>query len=244
MKKIIFSLIVLLLALFILWKTLGSSPVEVNAGSCKTKNAECHWNMSGHDCCPGLSCNFWRFDGGRKKYKCETIVVPTISPKPTATPTVEPTVTPTVTPTVEPTVTPTPEPEVTPTPEPEVTPAPEQPQIKVEEAPVFFAPIPDTSCKEISPVKAPANPLVWRSGNDAIVQWQPTEGRTVNIYYYNNHDRNDAHALRDILNNGKVSIGYLGSKDWTFGIQQSNDCAGGSIYWIVDGDTRNWTLFR
>ena len=90
-------------------------------------------------------------------------------------------------------------------------------------------------CSSVAPVLLPANPLVWRRGGDAIVQWIPTEGNKAHVYYYENQNPGNAHAVRDTENDGYVEIGYLGSLDWTFGVQQAQECAGGQIVWIVDG---------
>ena len=126
-----------------------------------------------------------------------------------------------------PTPSPTPTPTPTPTPQPEEHPSdPSAPQ-----------------CTATAPVLLPGNPLVWRLGDTAIVQWQPTEGNSVHIYYYQNQDPDNKHAVRDEVNDGYVEIGSLSGLDWTFGIQQANDCAGGEIVWIVDGATDGWVLF-
>lgn len=126
--------------------------------------------------------------------------------------------------------------EPTPSPEPTPTNAPKQPDNPTSEA---GAP----ACNNTAPVLAPANPLVWRLGGTAIVQWQPTEGNKANIYYYQNQNPDNAHAVRDTENDGYVEISELGGLDWTFGIQQSNDCAGGDTIWVVDGSTNGWVLF-
>ena len=129
----------------------------------------------------------------------------------------------------EPEPTPTPEP----TPNPEPTPQP-QPEPSEPGAP---------QCTATAPVLLPANPLVWRLGGTAIVQWQPTEGDQANIYYYENQNSDNAHAVRDTENDGYVEINELGGLDWTFGIQQANDCAGGETVWVVDGNSNAWVLF-
>jgi cysteine-rich repeat protein len=81
--------------------------VTPTPGVCKHLNAECLWNESEHDCCPGLGCNYWKSNWKKinghwveeKKYKCEALPTPTNTPMPTSTPTVKPTITPTSTPT-------------------------------------------------------------------------------------------------------------------------------------------------
>lgn len=128
------------------------------------------------------------------------------------------------------------EPEVTPTP----TPTPE-PTPVVHDNPASNAGAPQ--CTSTRPVLLPANPLVWRKAGQAIVQWVPTEGEKANVYYREVGNYDNAHAVRDTENDGYVEIGLLGSLDWEFGIQQANDCAGGDVVWIEDGNTAGWTLF-
>lgn len=128
------------------------------------------------------------------------------------------------------------EPNVTPTPIPEPTPTekPQEPSLSEAGAP---------QCTDPRPVQLPANPLVWRNGGCAIVQWMPTEGNNANVYYYQVQDPDNAHAVRDTDNDGYVEICDLGGLDWTFGIQQANGCAGGDTVWIEDGNTNGWILF-
>ena len=125
-------------------------------------------------------------------------------------------------------------PEPTPTPEPTTT--PKQPENPTTEAGANV-------CHDDAPANLPANPLVWRKGDCAIVQWQPTGGDRANVYYYENQRPENAHAVRDTDNDGYVEICALGNKDWTFGVQQSGGCAGGSTVWIEDGGTIGWVLF-
>lgn len=120
--------------------------------------------------------------------------------------------------------------------EPTPTPVPQPRENPITEA---GAPI----CTNTAPVLKPANPLVWRKAGCAIVQWQPTEGDKANVYYHQVQDQTNAHAVRDIDNDGYVEICELGNIDWSFGIQQSNGCAGGETIWIEDGSTNGWTLF-
>lgn len=126
------------------------------------------------------------------------------------------------------------EPSITPTPIPEPTPTEEPKGLTEAGAP---------QCLDPRPVLLPGNPLVWRNGGTAIVQWQPTEGNTANIYYYQVQNPDNEHAVRDTENDGYVVIEGLSGLDWTFGIQQSNGCAGGDIVWIEDGGTNGWYLF-
>jgi len=98
-------------------------------------------------------------------------------------------------------------------------------------------------CPNASPVLLPGNPLVWRNGDNAIVQWQPTGGDKANVYYREVGDPSNAHAVRDTENDGYVEIGLLGTLDWEFGIEQSSGCAGQGITWIIDGGTSGWVLF-
>lgn len=146
------------------------------------------------------------------------------------TPTVEPT--PEVTPTIEPTVEPTREPE------------------KKEEGggmpPVFAGSTTEAKpCLDQAPVKTGANFHIYRNGEDVIAKWFPTEGSKAHIYYVNLNDLADSHALRNVDNDGyEDNLHLLGSKDWRFGLQQVNGCAGGPIVWVDDADTNGWTLFR
>jgi len=75
------------------------------------------------------------------------------------------------------------------------------------------------------------------------VQWQPTQGDRANIYYYENQNPDNAHAVRDTENDGYVEVNGLSNLDWTFEIQQSQGCAGGERVTIVDG-AGHWVLFR
>ena len=99
-------------------------------------------------------------------------------------------------------------------------------------------------CGSTAPILLPANPLVWRRGGTAIVQWQPTAGDRANVYYQEVQNPANAHAVRDTENDGYVEINELGSLDWSFGIQQSQGCAGDGVVWVIDGSTNGWTLFR
>lgn len=150
---------------------------------------------------------------------------------------------PTPTPTEE--VTPTPIEEVTPTPEvtPEVTPTPGQ---GGGNPPTFAGSSTEApQCPDKAPTKTGANFHIYRKGEDVIAKWFPTEGNKAHIYYVNLNDAADSHALRDVENDGyEDNLHLLGSKDWRFGLQQANGCAGGPIVWVDDADTNGWTLFR
>ena len=146
---------------------------------------------------------------------------------------------------VEPSVTPT----LTPTPipeeeckdcEPEVTPIPEvtpEPEGRVESTPAG-AP----TCDGVPFVKLPANVHVIRNGDTAEVKWTPTQGTQAEIYYYENQNVDNKHSVKDTYNDGHEVIGLLGSKDWTFGLQQKDGCAFSGTVYIVDGNTPR--LFR
>ena len=136
-----------------------------------------------------------------------------------------------------------PEPTPTPEPEPTVTPT-EAPKSEPEDNTCHTCSATAPTCGETSPVKVAANPHVYRKGGVAIVKWFPTEGNNVNIYYHENQNPENAHAVRDSDNDGYEEIGELGNLDWTFGIQQSNGCAGGEVVWVIDGATDGWILFR
>lgn len=171
--------------------------------------------------------------------QCNPSPSPSPSPSPTASPvpSVEPTATPE--PTVEPSETPVPEETPVPSESPEATPV-------VTPIPEFSQPGPGSapSCPDVAPVLLPANAHVYRKGANAIVKWFPTGGNKANVYYYQNQNKSNAHAVRDTENDGYVEIGSLGNLDWTFQVQQSNGCAAGGRVTIVDGNTRGWVLFR
>lgn len=134
----------------------------------------------------------------------------------------------------EPIETPTPTPTEVPEPTPTATPSAEIRGTTPAGAPI---------CEDTALVLLPGNPLVWRRNGTAIVQWTPTEGNRANVYYYENQNPENAHAVRDTENDGYVEIGELGGLDWTFGVQQANGCAGGETVWIIDGSTNGWVLF-
>jgi len=98
-------------------------------------------------------------------------------------------------------------------------------------------------CANVAPTEVGANFHVYRNGGTAVLKWWATEGDNVNIYYKNPSASGWEHALRNIQNEGYAVINDLGGNDWTFGLQQSNGCAGGKIIEVVDGDTNNWVLF-
>lgn len=147
------------------------------------------------------------------------------------------------TPTIE--VTPTPQVEVTPTPEvtPEVTPTPGQ---GGGNPPTFAGSSTNApQCGDQAPTKTGANFHIYRNGEDVVAKWFPTEGSKAHIYYVNLNDSADSHALRNVENDGyEDNLHLLGSKDWRFGLQQVNGCAGGPIVWVDDADTNGWVLFR
>jgi hypothetical protein len=207
---------------------------------CKQENAECQWNMSGNNCCAGLSCNYWKWAGG-PRYKCEPSATPT--PTPTARVTPTPTIAPTAIPTVTPSATPEPSDNPTPTPEPQEEirePEHNDPGFSIPQGP-FAAP----SCEQTAPVNTGANFHVYRSGGDAILKWVPTQGSTVNIYYKQVNSTGWQYSLRDIPNHGTAEVHDLGSLDITFALQQSNGCAGGPLTQaVIDGATHKWVLYR
>lgn len=125
-----------------------------------------------------------------------------------------------------------------PTPFPSETPQPSLPG--TDAGPAF--------CGDVSTTLLPGNPLVWRNGDQAIVQWVPTDGSQANIYYKQVEQADWQYSVNGIPNNGYFVINGLGTMDITFAIQQTNGgCSGGSIdpaNTIVDGPTTGWTLFR
>jgi hypothetical protein len=100
-------------------------------------------------------------------------------------------------------------------------------------------------CTATRPVLEALNFHILRNGDTAIAKWMPTNGNKANIYYKLVTSDSWEHAVRDIDNNGYFVINGLGNRDWTFALQQSNDCAGGLMsQYVVDGGTSKWVLFR
>jgi hypothetical protein len=100
-------------------------------------------------------------------------------------------------------------------------------------------------CTATKPVLEALNFHILRNGDTAIAKWMPTNGNKANIYYKLVTSNSWEHAVRDIENNGYFVINGLGSKDWTFALQQANDCAGGLMsQYVVDGNSSIWVLFR
>lgn len=166
---------------------------------------------------------------------------PEVSPSPTPEPSVNPT------PTPEPSVSPTPSP--TPTPEPSIEPTPTptpEPVVHVDSWSEKSGPYPAPVCEDGSITIDVMNPLVWRKGDQAIVQYWPTGGSEVNVYYKQVDSPNWQYSLSNQPNNGYVIINGLGTMDITFAIEQINGCAGGPVNLvpIVDGVSDQWVLFR
>jgi len=160
--------------------------------------------------------------------ECEDCVTPTPTIEPTATPTEEPT----PTPSDEPTPTPTEEPSPTPSEQP-------QPQGHIDPVPAG-AP----TCDGVPFVKLPGNALVKRTGADAVVQWQPTQGNEAVIYFRQVGNSSNAHSLGVVPNDGyEDNLHLLGSTDWEFGVQQKDGCAFSGVVWVVDGVTAKTTLW-
>lgn len=161
---------------------------------------------------------------------------PTVTPSPSPTPTETPEESPNPcdgeillkTLEVDPCATPTPEP----TSEPESTPS----------GFIALTPAGAPVCDGVPFVKLPANVHVYRNGASAEVKWVPTQGSEAHIYYFQNQNPSNAHALRDIANDGQETINLLGNLDWTFGVQQKDGCATSGTVYIVDGNEPQ--LFR
>jgi len=245
---VIFGTLLLAFAVFL---SVLIKPVE--AGSCKNENAECQWNHSQHNCCPGLDCNFWKEDRGHDKYKCEATVSP--SPSPSVSPSPSPSPSPSVSPE------PSSSPEPSDSPEPSSSPEPSKsPEPSVEPSPTP-TPIPGTpegpkepgytnnpggapQCQDGMVLQLPGNAHVVRSGSSAIVNWFNTGGNSANIYYKEVGEGNWKYSVLDIDTTGRldnfvsVTINDLNpSLGYTFGIQQKANCGGGELVTavIVDG---------
>lgn len=130
----------------------------------------------------------------------------------------------------------TPSPTPTPTPTPSSTPTKGDEPLAPQHAEAYKAP--EFVCNITKQV---ANPLVWRKGDQAIVQWQATEGNKANVYYKLVKSSSWEHSVIDTENDGYVVINGLGKRDWTFAVQQECGPLSPSI---IDGDTKGWTLFR
>jgi hypothetical protein len=107
---------------------------------------------------------------------------------------------------------------------------------------------PAPQCSTTNTTKQPENFHVYRKGDDAILKWWATEGNKVNVYWKDPNASEWQHAMQT-ENFGNVEIHGLGTRDWTFGIQQVNDCGGGlitvgKIMEVVDGNTNGWVLFK
>lgn len=101
------------------------------------------------------------------------------------------------------------------------------------------------SCNDASITANVVNPLVWRNGDQAKVQWWPTAGSQVNIYYKQVNSPVWQYSLNNQPNNGYAVINGLGTMDITFAVEQINGCSGGPVdlVKIVDGATNGWVLF-
>lgn len=89
----------------------------------------------------------------------------------------------------------------------------------------------------------PANPLVWRKGGSAIVQWIPDNtANKAHIYWRINGQMTWMYALITD-NSGYVVINDLGTNDVTFGVAQANDCNESQIITIVDSASEGYILF-
>ncbi len=171
----------------------------------------------------------------------------TPSPSPTITPSPHPTSTPRPTkpPIPSPTITPSPSPKPTPKPDPTPTPTPEP------EKPsgcTHDCNPPAPVCSAVNTTKEPVNFHVYRNGGTAILKWYPSEGNKVNAYWKLN-GQNDWQHSTSFDNTGHLEINDLGNLDWTFGLQQVNDCGGGvitagNVVEVIDGDTSSWVLFQ
>jgi len=198
---------------------------------CKHVNAECHWNHSQHDCCPGLECNYWK-GIFKKRYKCAVKVTPT------ATPTRIPTETPKPTDTPCPSLTPTPTevPEPTSSPEPTVTLEPTvEPTPVVTEAPIV---VKHHTPNPVAPLCQDSIPTgvndIWVTNevfNDGLltVRWgtNPNYGK-VNIIYTDTTPGDWKYGIWGTDNDGIERIGELtnGTHYW-FAVQYVNGCSQG-----------------
>ena len=108
--------------------------------------------------------------------------------------------------------------------------------------------VPAPTCPATNTTKEPANFHVYRNGNTALLKWWATEGNKVHAYWKLVGSGEWQHSLT-ADNLGYLEINDLGNRDWTFGLQQVNDCGGGlitagSVLSIVDGPSDHWVLWR
>ena len=90
------------------------------------------------------------------------------------------------------------------------------------------------------------NPHVYRKGDQAIVKWWNTAGNKAHIYYKLVDSADWQHSVT-VDNTGYFVINGLGTRDFSFAVQQVDDCSGGVSVMskvIVDGNTDGWVLFR
>jgi hypothetical protein len=133
--------------------------------------------------------------------------------------------------------------------EPEPTPIPTpQREEKRPEGCTGDCSAPAPVCGEPNTTREPINFHVYRKDGEAILRWWATEGNKVHVYWKENTSENWQHSMT-VDNTGYVTVGGLGNGDFTFGIQQVNDCGGGlitvgNILSVVDGGTSRWVLFR
>lgn len=96
---------------------------------------------------------------------------------------------------------------------------------------------------EASIPNTPANPLVWRKGGSAIIQWIPDNtANQARIYWRINGQATWMYSLTT-YNSGYVTINDLGSNDVTFGVAQFNGCNESRIVTIVDSASEGYILF-
>lgn len=124
--------------------------------------------------------------------------------------------------------------------EPEVTPTPEVEQV------VPPAPAPPVTYPEVCSAPVPADPqnvLVWRNGDQAIVQWVPSIEVGQAIVSWKEASQSGWQHSLTTVNNGYVVINGLGTMDFTFGVAQFNGCVPSKVIEVVDGMPTGWTMF-
>lgn len=172
------------------------------------------------------------------------------APTSTPTPTQRPTSTPTCTP--KPTMTPDPTPTDDPQPTPEPTPVVDPCENWSGEHYCGWSPEPYKAssdapkCGKGDVTQGVVNPHVYRKGDQAIVKWWNTAGNKAHIYYKLVDSKDWQHSVT-VDNTGYFVINGLGTRDFSFAVQQVDDCSGGVSVMskvIVDGNESNWVLFR
>ena len=108
--------------------------------------------------------------------------------------------------------------------------------------------MPAPVCTEKFVEENPINFHVYRNGDNAILRWWATAGNKINAYWKHPNEGNWEHSIHSD-NTGYLEVSGLNGDDWTFAIQQAENCGGGvvtigNLLSVVDGGTDSWILFK